>query len=75
MLFPYLVLGYSWLKKRFVQNMEGRKEAAAVTLKSTVVRGGETDVEVPVVNLSSFLLKGSSFSCLPALLTNSKAWL
>lgn len=55
--------------------MEGRKEAAAVTLKSTVVRGGETDVEVPVVNLSSFLLKGSSFSCLPAPLTNSKAWL
>lgn len=39
--------------------MEGRKEAAAVTLKSTVVRGGETDVEVPVVNLSPFLLKGS----------------
>lgn len=46
--------------------MEGRKEAAAVTLKSTVVRGGETDVEVPVVNWPSFLLKGRQLFLLSA---------
>lgn len=28
-------------RERFVQNLEGRKEAATVTLKITVVRGGE----------------------------------